>query len=93
MYNYPNYDVRNANGVYVGGEFYPEANDDRFFLAPFVVGGLAGTALGYGIANNNQINNQGMPCCGQPMYFVPFQQYPQYQQPMYSSTSSNNFYY
>lgn len=32
-------------------------NDERFFWAPFVVGGLAGTALGFGIANNNQINN------------------------------------
>lgn len=98
MYNYPNYNVRNNNelyqtnnGVYMGGEFYPEATDDRFFLAPLVVGGLAGTALGYGIANNNQINNQGMPCCGQPMYFVPFQQYPQ--QPMYSSSNNNNYYY
>ena len=103
MYNYPNYDMRNSNGayqptngVYVGNEFYPEASEDRFFLAPFVVGGLAGTALGYGIANNNQINNQGMPCCGQPMIFIPqqpiYQQnYPQ--QPLYSSTSSNNFYY
>ena len=30
--------------------------------APFVVGGLAGTALGYGIANKNQINNP-RPCC------------------------------
>ena len=30
------------------------ANGERFFLAPFLVGGLAGTALGYGIANNNR---------------------------------------
>lgn len=29
-------------------------NGERFFLAPFLVGGLAGTALGYGIANNNR---------------------------------------
>ncbi len=101
MYNYPNYNFKNSNdvyqttnGVYMGGEFYPEASDDRFFLAPFVVGGLAGTALGYGIANNNQINNNhGMPCCGTPMYFVPmqYQQYPQ--QPLYSSSNSNNYYY
>ena len=27
--------------------------DDRFFLAPFLIGGLAGGALGYGIATNN----------------------------------------
>lgn len=30
------------------------AEGERFFLAPFLVGGLAGTALGYGIANNNR---------------------------------------
>lgn len=30
------------------------ADGERFFLAPFLVGGLAGTALGYGIANNNR---------------------------------------
>ena len=29
------------------------AEGERFFLAPFLVGGLAGTALGFGIANNN----------------------------------------
>lgn len=40
---------------------YSDGSDDRFFLAPFLVGGLAGTALGYGIANNNQINRP--PCC------------------------------
>lgn len=36
---------------------YPNATGgegERFFLAPFLVGGLAGTALGYGIANNNR---------------------------------------
>ena len=105
MYNsYPDYDYRNnnqsiyqvSNGVYSNNEFYPEATDDRFFLAPFVVGGLTGTALGYGIANNNQLNHQGMPCCGQPMLFIPQQQmYMQNipQQPMFSSTNSNNFYY
>ena len=37
---------------------YPmEYQDDRFIFTPFLVGGLAGTALGLGIANNNQINN------------------------------------
>ena len=30
------------------------ADGERFFLAPFLVGGLAGTTLGYGIANNNR---------------------------------------
>ena len=34
--------------------YYPD--EERFFWAPFVVGGLAGTALGYGIANNQQMN-------------------------------------
>ena len=37
---------------------YPlEYQEDRFLFTPFLVGGLAGTALGLGIANNNQINN------------------------------------
>lgn len=49
-------------------------NDERFFWAPFVVGGLAGTALGYGIANNNQINNHPpmyYPMPYPPMYPMP----------------------
>ena len=97
MYNNYNQGYYPTNGVYSNNEFYPEAGseDERFFLAPLVVGGLAGTALGYGIANNNQINNQGMPCCSQPIMFVPTPMYPQqYQQPpMFSSTNSNNYYY
>lgn len=61
-------------------------NDERFFWAPFVVGGLAGTALGYGIANNNQLNNgnynnNGVPCCGG--YYYPMPYYPMY---------TNNYY-
>lgn len=106
MYNYdPSYDFYrnnqsslNTNSNYYSStnqEFYPTSQDDRFFFAPFIVGGLAGTALGYGIANNNQLNNQG--CCGQPMVFVPqpiYQQPYMYQQPYtFSSTNSNNFYY
>lgn len=64
---------------------YPSSENDRFFLAPFVVGGLAGTALGFGIANNNQLNRP--PCCGwQPMPYY----YPQ-QVPTFSNT--NSFYY
>lgn len=103
MYNYyPSYGFdRNSqnpwqstnSNIYAnnGQEFFPEAQDDRFFLAPLVVGGLAGTALGYGIANNNQLNHMGQPCCMQPMMYYP---QPMYQQPyMYSSTNSNNFYY
>ena len=42
----------NQNYVYQDG--------DRFFLAPFVVGGLAGTALGYGYY---------------PMYPIPYYPY------------------
>ena len=71
--------------------FYPNSSistynngDERFFWAPFVVGGLAGTALGYGIANNNQINNGG--------YYQPYPVYPVY--PVYPSYPvENNFYY
>ena len=41
------------------------ADGERFFLAPFLVGGLAGTALGYGIANNNRPPYPMYP----PMYY------------------------
>lgn len=51
-YNYPN-NYNNYN------------NGDRIFWAPFLVGGLAGTALGYGIANNNY--GRYYP----PVYYVP----------------------
>lgn len=74
---------------------YPQ--DERFFLGPFLVGGLAGTALGYGIANNNQMKGG---CCPQAFFIPQPQPYQyQYQTPnqypyMYNSTtSSNNFYY
>jgi len=65
---------------------YNGSDDDRFFLAPFLVGGLAGTALGYGIANNNQMNGN---CCGNfypPMYgpVLPVQ---------YPISTSNNYFY
>lgn len=70
--------------------------DERFFWAPFVVGGLAGTALGYGIANNNQINHGGNynnmgGCCGAPVYFIPQPQMQPF--PTMYSSNSNNFYY
>ena len=45
------------------------SDEERFFFAPFLIGGLAGTALGYGIANNNQINNG---------YYQPYPIYPVY---------------
>lgn len=95
---YPGYlengQMTNMNGYQPNNNFYPQAiegtypQDERFFLAPFVVGGLAGTALGYGIANNNQINNKG-GCCMQPMMYYP-QPMPQQIPYMYSN---NNFYY
>lgn len=56
-------------------------DDERFFLAPFLFGGLAGTALGYGIANNNQ--NQGYYYQPYPVYSV----YPTY------PVENNYFYY
>ena len=62
---------------------YPQpTGDDRFFFAPFLVGGLAGTALGYGIANNNQIKGGNyMP--PPPIYYYP--------QP--APYTYNNYYY
>lgn len=66
---------------------YQTGNDgERFFLAPFLVGGLAGTALGYGIANNNQLNNQGGYYYGAAYYPAPYP-YPVYPYP------SQNYYY
>ena len=63
---------------------YANNDDDRFFFAPFLVGGLAGTALGMGIANNNQINNGG--------YYQPYPVYPVY--PVYPNYPvENNYYY
>lgn len=58
--------------------------EDRFFFAPFLIGGLAGTALGFGIANNNQMNNGS--------YYQPYPMYPVY--PMYPTYPvENNYYY
>lgn len=81
---------RNTNGLQGNSysyDVYQDTNDERFFLAPLVVGGLAGTALGFGIANNNQLNNRP-PCCGWQMMPMPY--YPQ-QYPTFSNT--NSFYY
>ena len=71
--------------------FYPNSSiftynngDERFFWAPFLVGGLAGTALGYGIANNNELNNQGMYY--QPIYYP-------YPNPTYVYPSQNTYYF
>ena len=65
---------------------YP-SDGDRFLWAPFLVGGLAGTALGYGIANN-QMSNQTF----YPVYpMVPATTYSYPMVPTY--TTSNNYYY
>ena len=78
MYNQNQY-MNNYNDQYMMNE-----EDDRFFFAPFLIGGLAGTALGYGIANNNQINNGS--------YYQPYPVYPVY--PVYPNYPiENNYYY
>ncbi len=91
MYPYKNIIPNNSVSMYRNTPSLQGSNtygDDRFFLAPFLVGGLAGTALGYGIANNNQLNNNG-GCCGYGQ--VPIMYYPQ---PYYTNfNSSNSFYY
>lgn len=51
---------------------------ERFFLAPFLVGGLAGTALGYGIANNNR---------------PPYPMYPPIMYPTPYPVYTTNYYY
>lgn len=68
---------------------------DRFLLTPFLFGGLAGTALGFGIANNNQINRP--PCCGMPPVMpippIYIQQTPYpVQQPYNNFNGTNTFY-
>lgn len=73
---------------------YSNPDDERFFLAPFLVGGIAGTALGYGIANNNQMNRP--PCCGfmpYPVYPAPYSNYPMSYSNYPTYSNSNNFYY
>lgn len=76
--NYP------VNDVNTGQVYY--SDDERFFLAPFLIGGLAGTALGFGISNNNQLNHSSyQPYPMMPMYYS----YPMV--PYYST--SNNYYY
>ena len=74
------------NNSYPINSYYVNPNDERFFWAPFVVGGLAGTALGFGIANNNQLNN------GNNQYPIYGPVYPVYQ-PYPIFPSYNNYYY
>ena len=61
---------------------YQNPEEDRFLLAPFLLGGVAGTALGYGISQNN---NQ------QQYYPVPV--YPVYPYPQCPNCNNNNYYY
>ena len=61
---------------------YSNPEDDRFLLAPFILGGIAGTALGYGISNSNNQNNY-YPMY--PIYPIPYQQCP--------NCPTNNYYY
>ena len=76
MYSYRNIIPNNYQSMYRNNQT-SYTNGDRFYLAPFLVGGIAGTALGYGLANNNHQNNFGgyypqpiypmpipYPCCG-----------------------------
>ena len=80
---------RNTSGLHSNSyvySSYPNSEDERFLLAPLVVGGLAGTALGFGIANNNQLNNRP-PCCGwQMMPYFPQQQFSNF-------GNTNSFFY
>ena len=71
-YNYSSTDGVGYNQSFTNNSrIYPQASsDDRFFFAPFLVGGLAGTALGYGIANNNQIKG-GYYMPPPPIYYYP----------------------
>lgn len=98
MYSY-NYSIPNNNqSMYEKSDNlnkvpYYSNNDERFLWAPFIFGGLAGTALGYGIANNNQLNSNGQ-CCNGGLYYNPY--YNPYYQPYYNNgfpTYNNNYYY
>lgn len=69
---------------YNNKNYYPQNvvyyRDERGLLIPFLFGGVAGTALGYGIANNNMYKNNYQPAYYfQPYYpYLPYQQYPYY---------------
>lgn len=84
--NYPNQnlyqyksDINKNNVTYL--------EDERFLWAPFIFGGLAGTALGYGIANNNQLNNHN------GYYYPMYPIYPTYTYPVYPTYQNTNYYY
>lgn len=73
----------NQSNLYENYQYPYYQDDERFMFAPFILGGLAGTALGYGIANNHQQSYTPMV----PMYPI----YPAY--PVFPSYSSNYYYY
>lgn len=71
-----------ANANYTTYGMPAGQNDDRF-LFPFILGGVAGGALGYGIANNNNNNNPQVfypypPAPYPPMYYGGMEPYPIY---------------
>ena len=74
MYRSNNIISNNRPVMYPNNKFNKQ--DDRSFL----IGGIAGTALGYGIGNNNYYNRP-------PVYYVPA---PPYQ---YVPYNNNNYYY
>ena len=79
---YSNYRGQVPTSYYYPNQTSYNQEDDRFLLAPFLFGGIAGTALGYGLASNN--NNQMMvPMV--PIYPTPY--------PIYPTYSSTNYYY
>ncbi len=66
---------------------YSDNSEERFLIAPFLLGGIAGTALGYGIANNQGNNQIYYPVYPYPIYqYTPYTTYPTY-------STSNNYYY
>lgn len=80
--DYYNY-YGNFNNQSMNQYIYSE-DEERFFLTPFLVGGLAGTALGLGVANNNQLNSNN----NAPTYYPIYPVYP-----MFPTYSNNNYYY
>ena len=62
-----NNNYRRQNNIYPNAVYY---QDDRNLLLPFLFGGVAGTALGYGIANNNMYNRPQFYY--PPIYYRPY---------------------
>ena len=58
----------NTNSMYPNSMNFKSNNPEERFLFPFVVGGLAGTAFGYGLSNRRP-NYYPTP---QPNFIYPF---------------------